>query len=144
MNVSTWSIKGLNHPLKRSSIAKFLLENKVDLPGVEETKVKKFNLSVVANIISPSLKSLRNDVAIIIILWDEAILNVQVLSSADQVVAVKVSHKHLSIHFVASIIYGTNRRELRDMLRNGLPNRSFSVSDQVPWILLGDFNIAEC
>ena len=74
------------------------------------------------------------------ILWDPAIVNVQVLLSTDQIIHMKVTIIQLQIQFAVSFIYGHNyyilRRGFWDSLRSLAPDL---VS--VPWITLGDFNI---
>ena len=54
-----------------------------------------------------------------------------------------VAHKHLSINFVSSFIYGASDRDSRNRLWNELSTSFLSILDHKPWILLGDFNIVK-
>lgn len=52
----------------------------------------------------------------IVLPWNDAVLDVHIISSTEHSVTIKVSHKRLSVSLNATVVYGANQRDLREQL----------------------------
>ena len=143
MIVSSWNIRGLNTPLKQNGIFKHVKKNKVVVMGILETKIrnhrimerikKKFRDWEMADNFQHSPNGR------ILIIWKGDMVDLEIKDSNAQVMNCLATCKSTSKKFYISFVYALNkvveRRPLwRDLCR-------FSSSIDLPWILLGDFNV---
>lgn len=107
-------------------------------------KKKGKNSQLSANNKDPALNNASNSkkklwLSRIIVLWNEDIMAVQLLSAIDRAVPPKVLHIELRISFTATV--SANRSDTREHLWAELT--SLSISNQEPRILFGDFNVGK-
>ncbi|GFZ01918.1 hypothetical protein Acr_15g0005270 [Actinidia rufa] len=119
MIASSWNIRGLKTPLKQNGIFKHVKKNKVVVMGILETKIR--NHRIMERIkkkfrdweMADNFQHFPNG-RILMIIWKGDMVDLEIKDSNAQVV---------------------ERRPLwRDLCR-------FSSSIDLPWILLGDFNV---
>lgn len=79
----------------------------------------------------------------IVLPWNDAVLDVHIISSTEHSVTIKVSHKRLSVSLNATVVYGANQRDLREQLWSEQCAVSLSMPDQETWLLFGDKNIVK-
>ncbi|XP_074266232.1 uncharacterized protein LOC141588700 [Silene latifolia] len=142
MIISSWNIRGLNKLVKQIEVNKFLTQNKLDIFGILETRVKE----------NKSQRILRNKFrgyssfcnyskhynGRIWLVWNPSTTRVTMLQVHAQVLHCHVHHLVTGRAFHLSVVYGSNcpvkRASLWDMLT--------AMAPQVgPWVVMGDFNI---
>ncbi|KAK9676437.1 hypothetical protein RND81_11G077000 [Saponaria officinalis] len=145
MIISTWNIRGLNAPSKQQEIRAFLLNQKVDLMGILETRVRAHNASKVQRgIFSHTWKLVANyqchENGRIWLAWRSSRVHLEVIEVYDQLLWCLV--KNNGVSFYLAVVYGLNTREGRLRLW-GLLNSLIGFSSD-PCLLMGDFNVTLC
>ncbi|XP_074290639.1 uncharacterized protein LOC141617350 [Silene latifolia] len=142
MIITTWNIRGFNKPIKHSEVVHFLNENKVDLLGLLETRVKH----------TKAKKILRNNFrrysvfcnynkhsnGRIWILWNPTTTKVDIIEEHSQVVHCRVQHLATWRTFSLSVVYGSNNAAKRKELWESMVDFGKRVD---AWAAMGDFNV---
>ncbi|XP_074314288.1 uncharacterized protein LOC141649498 [Silene latifolia] len=142
MIIATWNIRGFNKPIKHSEVNLFLKENKVDVLGLLETRVKNNKAKAILrtrfkryNVFCNYNKYYNGRIWVF---WNPVTTKVDILQETAQVVHCKVKHLLTGKEFFLSVLYSSNnamkRQELWDFL--------LLFSSQVEqWTTMGDFNV---
>ncbi|XP_074300965.1 uncharacterized protein LOC141632305 [Silene latifolia] len=142
MILSSWNIRGLNKLVKQIEVNKFLTQNKLDIIGILETRVKE----------NKSQRILRNKFrgyssfcnyskhynGRIWLVWNPSTTRVTVLQVHAQVLHCHVHHLATGRAFHLSVVYGSNCPVKRVSLWDSLTAMAPQVG---PWVVMGDFNI---
>ncbi|XP_074283610.1 uncharacterized protein LOC141608150 [Silene latifolia] len=142
MIFSSWNIRGLNKLVKQIEVNKFLTQNKLDILGILETRVKE----------TKSHRILRNKFrgyssfcnyskhynGRIWLVWNPSTTRVNVLQVHAQVLHCHVHHLATGRSFHLSMVYGSNCPVKRVSLWDSLTAMAPQVG---PWVVMGDFNI---
>jgi len=115
-----WNIRGLNSSNKQEDIKLFLKKQGVGLVVLVETKVKKENISRVANKLFMGWRWYTNmdsnhEVRIWIV-WREQDYQMQVMREREWIVHYKAIYNSTQKHFSISFVYGLNSIAQRQML----------------------------
>ena len=143
MIISSWNIRGFNKSLKQNGVLNHVKKNRIDVMGILETKIRKHRM----------LDILRNKFrgwemvdnfhhspnGRILIIWRGDKASVEVVDSSSQVIHCLVTCQSTTKKFYTSFVYGLNKVVDRRPLWQNLIN--FNSTIDLPWILLGDFNV---
>ncbi|XP_074287887.1 uncharacterized protein LOC141613052 [Silene latifolia] len=142
MIITSWNIRGLNKHVKQIEVNKFLTQNKLDILGILETRVKE----------NKSQRILRNKFrgyssfcnyskhynGRIWLVWNFSTTKVTILHVHAQVLHCHVHHLATGRAFHLSVVYGSNCPVKRKTLWDSLTDMAPRVG---PWVVMGDFNI---
>ena len=136
-----WNVRGMNKRYKQKEI-KMLIQNKVCLAGLVETRVKNNKLSSVLRGIAPGWQVLHNyeDSANgrIWVIWDNNWYEVKKISSSTQMVHCQVNERSKGYQIMLTVVYGLNTTEQRKSLWKDLENLAQGITQS--WLIVGDFN----
>ena len=142
MQWSFWNVRGMNKRYKQKEIKQFLLNNKVSLAGLIETRVKENNTSTTINSIAAGWKCLNNykdDVnGRIWIIWDDSWYEVKMIASSAQMIHCYIQERSKGYQFNLTVVYGFNTIEQRKSMWDEMNKMGQSVI--LPWLIAGDFN----
>ena len=114
-----WNVRGMNKRYKQKEI-KMLIQNKVCLAGLVETRVKNNKLSSVLKGIALGWQVLHNyeDSANgrIWVIWDNNWYEVKKISSSTQMVHCQVNERSKGYQIMLLVVYGLNTAEQRKSL----------------------------
>ncbi|KAK1406264.1 hypothetical protein QVD17_41555 [Tagetes erecta] len=143
---AAWNIRGLNRPLKQNEVKRVIQENNIQICAVLESHVSVDRLASICKRVFRDWDWSSNgnfcDKGTRIILgWNPNVVDVMVISQASQVVHAQVFFKKGGQSFLCSFVYAKNyycdRRELWEQL-----NKHKIFARSMPWVILGDFNVA--
>ncbi|XP_073291149.1 uncharacterized protein [Primulina huaijiensis] len=142
MKIACWNVRGFNKPLKQSNAQGLIKKHNLSILGLLEVKVKACLVDRMMATNFPGMSFIHNfllsDKSRVLLMWNNSVVNVDLLEMTDQVNHVNVVFLHSNRVFVISFVYGLNsvveRRPLWDFL--------MGCGDSVvlPWMVLGDFN----
>ncbi|XP_074316548.1 uncharacterized protein LOC141652839 [Silene latifolia] len=141
MRVSSWNIRGFNDPIKQQEVRGYLRDNKVEVLGSLETRVKLNNFAAISRLF-PSYLVMNNYShhynGRIWVFLD--IRRVTLVSSYvhDQLIHLELQHNASNKTFHVSFVYGSNDADHRERLWVELKGVASKVTN---WILMGDWNI---
>ncbi|XP_074265186.1 uncharacterized protein LOC141587607 [Silene latifolia] len=141
MRVSSWNIRGFNDPIKQQEVRGYLRENKVEVLGLLETRVKINNSAAISRLF-PSYLVINNYShhynGRIWVFLD--IRRVTLVSSYvhDQLIHLELQHNASNKTFHVSFVYSSNDADHRERLWVELKGVASKVTN---WILMGDWNI---
>ena len=142
MKWSFWNVRGMNKRYKQKEIKQFLLNNKVSLAGLIETRVKENNTSTTINSIAAGWKCLNNykDAVNgrIWIIWDDSWYEVKMIASSAQMIHCYIQERSKGYQFNLTVVYGFNTIEQRKSMWDEMNKMGQSVI--LPWLIAGDFN----
>ena len=114
-----WNMRGMNKRYKQKEI-ELLLQNKVSLAGLVETRVKSNNVRSVLRGIAPGWQALHNyeDSANgrIWVIWDDNWYEVKKITSSSQMLHCQVNERSKGYQIILSVVYGLNTAEQRKSL----------------------------
>ena len=143
MNCACWNIRGLNETSKHGEVRKIIFEQKLDILGLVETKVKSVNKNRIIQGVFRDWNCLANydshNFGRIWIGWNPDNVELSKFSESDQVVYCKIKHLESRVQFTASFVYGFNDDRERRPLWSNLIYHARIFSNE-PWVVLGDFN----
>ncbi|XP_074293081.1 uncharacterized protein LOC141619991 [Silene latifolia] len=120
MIISIWNIRGFNKPIKHSAVLNFHRENKVDILGVLETRVKSNKARKVLrtsfNRYSAYCNYNKHNNGRIWLLWNPMTTKVDILEEHAQVVQCNVKHLVTGMSYYFSVVYGSNNDGIRKAL----------------------------
>ncbi|XP_074291836.1 uncharacterized protein LOC141618644 [Silene latifolia] len=142
MIISSWNIRGLNKLVKQMEVNKFLTQNKLDILGILETRVKENKSQRIPRNKFRDYSSFCNYSkhynGRIWLVWNSSTTRVTMLQVHAQVLHFHVHHLATGRAFYLSVVYGSNcpvkRASLWDSLTAMAPQAG-------PWVVMGDFNI---
>ncbi|XP_004253414.2 uncharacterized protein [Solanum lycopersicum] len=131
----------MNKRYKQKEI-KMLIQNKVCLAGLVETRVKNNKLSSVLRGIAPGWQVLHNyeDSANgrIWVIWDDNWYEVKKISSSAQMLHCQVNERSKGYQIMLTVVYGLNTAEQRKSLWKDLETLAQGITQS--WLIVGDFN----
>lgn len=140
----SWNVWGLNDPSRQVECKNFIVSNKVSLMVIIETNVKYASNSRIIKKIRDVWGWTHNyDAAYngrLWVGWDKSLISVQILHVDEQMIHMKITTLSDSFACICTAIYAYNAPMQREPLWDRL--RNFEI--QLPWILLGDYNIVLC
>jgi hypothetical protein len=105
-------MSGLNHPLKQHEVTNLMRKNKLDVPGLLETKLASSKVSLMQQFQLKKWKALSNAAvassARIVVFWNQATVNVDLLGYLAQGLHVLISSLVYQFKFYAIFVYGSN------------------------------------
>ncbi|XP_060190886.1 uncharacterized protein LOC132620215 [Lycium barbarum] len=137
-----WNVRGINKRYKQKELKQYLLNKRIKLAGIVETRVKEQNMANRLNKIAPRWSSYANyQEAVngrIWFLWDPNWYEVSLKHKTTQMMHCHVRDRTTDNHFLITVIYGFNTLEQRKSLWEDLKGVNQGINQ--PWILAGDFN----
>ena len=114
-----WNVRGMNKRYKQKEI-KLLLQNKVSLAGLVETRVKSNNVRSVLQGIAPGWKALHNyddsPKGRIWLIWDDNWYEVKKITNSVQMLHCQVNERSKGYQLSLNVVYGLNTVEQRKSL----------------------------
>ncbi|KAL9241821.1 hypothetical protein vseg_015885 [Gypsophila vaccaria] len=142
VNIGFWNVRGLNNLTKQKEINWFLRNNKVELFGLLETRVRSTNMNkVLANLDmkwSICTNYSHHPGRRIWLLWNHLIFQVLCLETKSQAIHAKCQLHFDGRVFWLTMVYGFNKVAERKELWQSLYRRDSYERD--PWLWCGDFN----
>ncbi|XP_069143463.1 uncharacterized protein [Solanum lycopersicum] len=136
-----WNMRGINKRYKQKEI-KMLIQNKVCLASLVETRVKNNKLSSVLRGIAPGWQVLHNyeDSANgrIWVIWNDNWYEVKKISSSAQMLHCQVNERSKGYQIMLTVVYGLNTAEQRKSLWKDLETLAQGITQS--WLIVGDFN----
>lgn len=142
MKIASWNIRGCNKPLKQQELKRFLLQNKIDVLGVLESRIKRGNflkfqkkfraLKVVSN--HSSHYNGR-----ILVMWNTNAVEVTIVEESPQSLNCLIKSYNSGFQCNWTFVYAFNTKEMRRSLWLDLQQKATFVNG--PWLLVGDFNV---
>ncbi|XP_073362417.1 uncharacterized protein [Aegilops tauschii subsp. strangulata] len=141
--VLSWNVRGLNNPAKRNAVREFVVDAKVNLVCLEETKIDVFDPYLVMQCIGPSFDGFAYLPALdtrggILLGWSSAHLSISNITF-DRNFLSGLVHSQDGLEWWLSAVYGPQGDELKTQFLVELQHRR-DVSPG-PWMVLGDFNM---
>ncbi|GKA68714.1 RNA-directed DNA polymerase, eukaryota, reverse transcriptase zinc-binding domain protein [Tanacetum coccineum] len=145
-SITAWNIRGLNYAFIQLDVRQVVNENNLSVCAILESHV---DISALSNVCSKVFRncewssnaSLFSKGCRIIIGWNKDVVDALIISQTSQAVHVKLIHKADKNVIFSTFIYASNDPKERRHLWRDLGFHK-SVVRGVPWILLGDFNVA--
>lgn len=141
----SYNVRGLNN--KCAFVKDFILDNKISLIGLLETRVRSNVAKKVSLEVNPRFLWHHNyehhPGGRIWVGWNPNVWNVSIIASTAQQTTCSVFHNNSDISFVISFIYGLNSSAGRRVLWQELSALLPSLSNR-PWVCSGDFNVCLC
>ncbi|XP_075080662.1 uncharacterized protein LOC142166136 [Nicotiana tabacum] len=128
VNILSWNVRGLNGLNKQKEVKLICNENNVGLIGLLETKIKFNRVPEIA----------RTIFAGVWVVWRPDIYNVTIKGIISQAISCQATFVPLQLIFLITFVYAYNLKEDRKELWKYLC--SISQGNNIPWIVLGDFN----
>ena len=142
INLACWNIRGLNATPKQLEVRKMILDHKLSLVCLIETRVSMIHKPLVVNSVFTDWEMLDNynshDLGRIWIGWDPRILKITKLFETDQIIHCQAHILDGNDRFHISFVYGSNV----DSSRRALWHSICSDQQDTPWMVLGDFNVS--
>ena len=115
-----WNVRGMNKRYKQKEIKLLLLQNKVTMAGLIETRVKEKNMKTVRKRIVPGWKMLNNYTdspnGRIWLVWVDNWYKIKVITSSAQFFHCQVNERSKDYQFIVTVVYGFNTVEQRKSL----------------------------
>ena len=115
-----WNVRGMNKRYNHKEIKLLLLQNKINMAGLIETRVKEKNMKTVLNGIVPGWKMINNyngsPNGRIWLTWDDNWYEVKEITSSAQILHCQVNERSKGYQFIVSVVYGFNTVEQRKSL----------------------------
>nr|GEW31330.1 hypothetical protein [Tanacetum cinerariifolium] len=145
-SLAAWNIRGLNCAPKQSEVRQVVNENQLSMCAILESHV---DIATLSNICSKVFRSwdwtsngrLCDTGCRIIIGWNMDVVDMVVVSQSSQAMHVQIQHKLTNSILHCLFIYAGNLPTVRRLLWADL-NVHKHVVKNMPWILMGDFNVA--
>ncbi|KAL7157883.1 hypothetical protein ABFS83_02G105900 [Erythranthe nasuta] len=143
MLISHWNVRGFNRPLKQNVVRNYILQNKIDVMGILEMKVKtqqQIN-TLIQNRFSGMAVVHNLDMhqgGRILILWNKDTVDLEVKSSHAQAMHCLIQCKVTGQQFHCSMVYGLYSVRSRRELWSTLEEYGEGLTE--PWLVMGDFN----
>ena len=132
----------MNKRYKQKEIKLLLHQNKVNMAGLIEIRVKEKNMKTVLKGIVPGWKMINNyndsPNGRIWLVWDDNWYEVKLINSSAQFLHCQVNERSKDYQFIVTVVYGFNTVEQRKSLWKEMQTISQGVIQ--PWLIVGDFN----
>ncbi|KAK9748444.1 hypothetical protein RND81_02G057900 [Saponaria officinalis] len=142
MKISSWNIRGCNNPLKLREAGAFLRNNRIDIFGLLESKIKEAKAVKIAKSEFKSYGLITNyshhKNGCIWVLWNSSTITVSPLLIQGQLIHCHVLHHSKNVQFHVTFVYGYNDPREKQLLWSSLFQIRLSVLE---WLVLGDFNV---
>lgn len=141
IKVLSWNVRGLNEREKRLAVRQTVLLEKPDIVCFQETKLSNINNTIISQTCGKRFKDLACLEADgtrggIMVAWNS---KYKLIQSSKGVYTATVTLEHNGDQFQITSVYGPTTVALRrDFFRE---IQEIKPSDDVPWLLCGDFNV---
>lgn len=139
----TYNIRGLNN--KQAFAKDFISHNKISMIALLETRVQQDHAEVISRRIALNFNWVFNynhhSNGRIWLGWNNSIWKVLVISTSMQQISCSIKKLSTGECFIVSFVYGLNTPQERRLLWSELSSLRNSIGDDVPWSLMGDFNV---
>ncbi|GAV92478.1 Exo_endo_phos domain-containing protein [Cephalotus follicularis] len=144
ISCGSWNIRGINNPLKQEEVSRFLLDNKVAICGLLETRTREDRAQSIVSKMCRNWEWTSNhlfsELGRIWVVWDPRALSFDVTAMTEQAIhgrAVLGNGAVVHLSFVYGLCDYRNRRDLwKDLIFN------YKTIRRAPWLILGDFNVS--
>ncbi|KAL2248085.1 UNVERIFIED_CONTAM: hypothetical protein Sindi_2660800 [Sesamum indicum] len=142
LNIAVWNVRGLNKRDHQLALKDLVSEYRLHFLGILETRVRLNNVMHIQSFLLPHWKWFVDYSSVgnrIWIAWDENIVDVHILDSADQFIHCRVTNMADNESVIITVVYGASEVIDRRNLWTALETLSQQCSD-IPWMVGGDFN----
>ncbi|KAL0283745.1 UNVERIFIED_CONTAM: hypothetical protein Sradi_7219000 [Sesamum radiatum] len=141
ISMASWNVRGLNSLGHQEAVGELVRDHKLQFLGLIETRVGLPNVQGFGHTyLIPGRGLMTMEVrGGIWLAWNNQEVDVEVLKVETQFIHCKATNKRMHTTCLISVIYGECDIVVRRALWTGLQRIEDEVQD-VPWILLGDFN----
>lgn len=140
--IAVWNVRGINIPSKHIPVRDFMVEHKLAILVLLETRVRKEKAQSILNSCGLGMNCIDNyDYARngrIWLLWSEERISVQLLFRSSQIVHSLITFKSNGSQFLLSAVYAENEATDRGSLWQDLAD--IANTSSIPWLVAGDFN----
>ncbi|KAL0294970.1 UNVERIFIED_CONTAM: hypothetical protein Sradi_6858100 [Sesamum radiatum] len=140
---AVWNVRGLNSVAHQHAVGHLVREKGIQFLGLLETRVRRGNIQSVRAGLLPSwswFDDYTEPGGQIWLAWNAVEIGVEVLLVAGQFIHCRLLNKRTSTTCLTTVVYGECDLVRRRLLWEELRNISAATAD-VPWCVLGDFNI---
>ncbi|XP_074315902.1 uncharacterized protein LOC141652260 [Silene latifolia] len=138
-----WNVRGMNNPTKQHEIKQFINQNKVELFGIVENKIKSSSRNNVGGTLCENWSICTNSSlhsgGRVWLIWDPNSYEVHIQDITIQNIHAQVFDKTSKKTFWYTVVYGLNKYAEREDLWRSIRNYNCSIAD--PWLICGDFNV---
>lgn len=141
VKLAMWNNRGVNTQIKHVEVHNLLFDNKIDVLGLLETKVKEENMKKVLEGIcnwrvqTNYLDAVNGRVWVI---WNPATVIVEELQQGNQYIHCRITALFSNRQFLATFVYANNSADERMESWQSMQQIANSVNDH--WAVLGDLN----
>lgn len=141
MNILAWNVRGLNRPSMQVEIKNCILKFNLVFLGLIETRVKLKNMEKIKRTFIPNSWSDHSNISFcrsarIWLFWNKD-TPVTILDVSEQFILYRILYN--SAPLLMTFCYGSNDPAEMEKLWSSLT--VISASCNIPWIVLGDFNV---
>ena len=126
---------------RQQEVCSIVQENNIALIGLVETRVRRENIPPIMQNLMGGWQMLQNYNyhlgGKIWVLWNPEVLEVSPTLVTDQILHISATIIEKQVTFLGSFVYGHNTSGERMTLWNDIS----SLRGNLPWILVGDFNV---
>ncbi|KAL0402138.1 UNVERIFIED_CONTAM: hypothetical protein Slati_4243700 [Sesamum latifolium] len=143
ITIAVWNVRGLNSIAHRHAVGQLVRDRGVQFLGILETRVRRGSVQAVRAGLLPTwswFDDYSGPGGRIWLAWDAVEVSVEVLMVAAQFVHCRLVNKRMFSTSLISVVYGECDPVRRRLLWGELQTISAAIVD-VPWCVLGDFNI---
>jgi exonuclease III len=138
-----WNVRGLNDPVKRSSVREFVSELHVNLVCFQETKLDVIDDFTVMQCLGPSFDGYAYLPALgtrggILLAWDRTQIEISNISLDSYAITGEVRTRDDNRWWI-TMVYGPQTVEEKNAFLTELSERSTLCPG--PWMVIGDFNM---
>lgn len=142
MIVLSWNVQGLCQPRKQKGIGGVIREKKAKVCGLYETKCHGHDMDAVVGRVAPGWKFSSNfhldSRARILVLWDPAFVEVEIVTCSVQHIGCLVTCKTTGAVYGCCFVYGLHSVVDRRLIWSGI--EELLEDHEGPWMVMGDFN----
>ncbi|KAH0698460.1 hypothetical protein KY284_012675 [Solanum tuberosum] len=132
-----WNIRGLNKRHKQKEVKQFLLNKRIRLAGIVETRVKEHNMTKILQAIAPGwdIHSNYQDAinGRIWLLWDPNCYDITLHHKSSQLIHCLVRDRSNDQQLLVTVIYAFNTIDQRKPLWQDLKQLSQGIT--YPWVI---------
>ncbi|KAL0289800.1 UNVERIFIED_CONTAM: hypothetical protein Sradi_7064800 [Sesamum radiatum] len=142
ISMAAWNVRGLNNIGHQEAVGELVRDYKLQCLGLIETRVGASNVQRVRSHLLPNwswFDDYNGPGGRIWLAWNNQKVDIVILKVENQFIHCKATNKRMHTTCLISVIYGACDMVLRRELWAGLQRLEEEVQD-VPWLLLGDFN----
>ncbi|KAJ0855829.1 putative RNA-directed DNA polymerase transcription factor bZIP family [Helianthus annuus] len=139
-----WNVRGLGLENHQAEVRRLIRDNKINFCGLVETRIACENIDNAYNKINRSWMWFSNadrcgNWVRILVGWDPRAVKVNIIGYTEQVIHCDVNSLEDDERYICSFVYGFTKIQGRRLLWKELVRLNGTIQD-LPWVVLGDFN----